>query len=127
MTLISQKLLKNILIAIGIFHLTSRSGKMSVNKIDCILSERGESIFQDETPQTPTTLAYIEETKLSGLPVIPFAYPTCVIVEKMNSKTRERVRCDSEDSSSPEPTRMPSGMHYGSFNCFSISRFVIFV
>jgi len=56
-------------------------------------------------PQTPSTLAYIEETKLSGLPVIPFAYPTCVIVEKMKSKTKERVRSDSEDSSSPEPPR----------------------
>lgn len=43
-------------------------------------------------PCTPTTQAYIEETRLSGLPVIPFAYPTCVLVEKMKSRNRERVR-----------------------------------
>jgi len=60
-------------------------------------------------PQTPSTLAYIEETKLSGLPVIPFAYPTCVIVEKMKSKTKEWVRCESEELLSPEPPRKASG------------------
>lgn len=35
---------------------------------------------------TPSTLAYIEEAKLSGLPVIPFAYPTCVLVDKQKYK-----------------------------------------
>lgn len=35
---------------------------------------------------SPTTLAYLEEAKMSGLPVIPFAYPTCVLVDKMKNK-----------------------------------------
>lgn len=39
-------------------------------------------------PGTPSTQAYLEETKLSGLPVIPFAYPTCVLVEKFKNKNK---------------------------------------
>ena len=35
---------------------------------------------------SPTTLAYLEEAKESGLPVIPFAYPTCVLVDRMKHK-----------------------------------------
>ena len=35
---------------------------------------------------SPTTLAYLEEAKMSGLPVIPFAYPTCVLVDKIKNK-----------------------------------------
>ena len=34
-------------------------------------------------PNTPQTLAYVEETQRRGLPIIPFAYPTYVIVEKL--------------------------------------------
>ena len=29
---------------------------------------------------TPSTLAYLEEAKQEGLPVIPFQYPTCVLI-----------------------------------------------
>lgn len=43
-------------------------------------------IKNDPSLMTPTTLAYIEETKLNGLPVIPFAYPTCVLVDKQKYK-----------------------------------------
>ena len=49
-------------------------------------------LLQGPMPCTPTTQAYIEETRLSGLPVIPFAYPTCFLVEKMKNRTRDRVR-----------------------------------
>jgi hypothetical protein len=58
-------------------------------------------------PCTPTTQAYIEETRQSGLPVIPFAYPTCVLVEKMKNRTRDRVRQASGEypsSETPQPT-----------------------
>lgn len=55
-------------------------------------------------PCTPTTQAYIEETRLSGLPVIPFAYPTCVLVEKMKNRTRDRVRQSSGDYPTTTPT-----------------------
>merc|ERR1712141_222300 len=30
-----------------------------------------------------------EEAKLSGLPVIPFAYPTCVLVDRIKNKTKD--------------------------------------
>ena len=38
---------------------------------------------------TPSTIEYMEEAKLSGLPVIPFAYPTCVLVDRMKNKTKD--------------------------------------
>jgi len=40
-------------------------------------------------PMTPSTIEYMEEAKLSGLPVIPFAYPTCVLVDRMKNKTKD--------------------------------------
>ena len=39
---------------------------------------------------TPSTIEfYSKEAKLSGLPVIPFAYPTCVLVDRMKNKTKD--------------------------------------
>ena len=38
---------------------------------------------------TPSTIEYMEEAKLSGLPVIPFAYPTCVLVDRIKNKTKD--------------------------------------
>jgi hypothetical protein len=41
-------------------------------------------------PMTPSTIEfYSKEAKLSGLPVIPFAYPTCVLVDRMKNKTKD--------------------------------------
>ena len=52
----------------------------------------------DLTVMTPTTLAYLEEAKLSGLPVIPFAYPTCVLVDKFKNGNGGKP---DDNSSSP--------------------------
>jgi hypothetical protein len=38
--------------------------------------------------ESPSMAEYIEETKQSGLPVIPFAHPTSVVAEKMKNRSR---------------------------------------
>ena len=43
-------------------------------------------------PNTPLTQAYLEETRLLELPLIPFAYPSAAIVEKISERTREMCR-----------------------------------
>ena len=50
------------------------------------------------SPMTPSTLEYLEEAKMSGLPVIPFGYPTCVLVDRLRSKTKEDVITTTEKS-----------------------------
>jgi hypothetical protein len=46
-------------------------------------------------PNTPLTQAYLEETRLRELPLIPFAYPSAAIVEKISERTREMCRDNS--------------------------------
>ncbi len=56
-------------------------------------------LLGDMVAFTPNTKAYLEETKQSGLPVIPFAYPTCVIVEKLKQKNKDLIRSRSKNDS----------------------------
>ncbi len=56
------------------------------------------------TCHSPTTEAYLEETKLNGLPVIPFAFPTSVVAEKQrnrNKKLRSEAAPSGPATSSP--------------------------
>jgi len=57
--------------------------------------------FSDETspPSTPTTKLFVQESLAKGLPIIPFNYPTFVIVEKKRTQSRNGNPC----SSSQEP------------------------
>ncbi len=52
----------------------------------------------DYNVMTPTTLAFMEEAKLSGLPVIPFAYPTCVLVDKLKNKDNVKRNAEKKPS-----------------------------
>ena len=38
---------------------------------------------------SPTTEAYLEENRLNGLPVIPFAFPTSVVAERMRQRRKK--------------------------------------
>ena len=52
-------------------------------------------------PMTPSTIEYLEEAKLDGLPVIPFAYPTCVLVDhRLKNKTKDEVVLNDKSNSS---------------------------
>ncbi len=63
---------------------------------------------------SPDTLAYLEHTKLSGLPVIPFAFPTSVVAEKLQNKkanadaNRTGLQVDS-DCGVAKKQKTPSG------------------
>ena len=46
-------------------------------------------------PNTPSTQAYLEETRLRELPLIPFAYPSAAIVEKISERTKQIARENS--------------------------------
>ena len=46
-------------------------------------------------PNTPSTKAYLEETQLRELPLIPFAYPSAAIVEKISERTKQIARQNS--------------------------------
>ena len=52
----------------------------SMNSINSLMNN------QEMDVMTPSTLAYLEEAKHSGLPVIPFQYPTCVLIGKIDIK-----------------------------------------
>ena len=41
--------------------------------------------LDNNSVMTPSTLAYLEEAKQEGLPVIPFQYPTCVLIGKKST------------------------------------------
>ena len=47
-----------------------------------------EEEVQESPPSSPTTKTFVEESLAKGLPIIPFNYPTFVIVEKKISDAR---------------------------------------
>ena len=68
----------------------------------------------------------MEEAKLSGLPVIPFAYPTCVLVDRIKNKTKDEqilsenaknsvankkpaLQTSNTDETEPEVPKSPPG------------------
>ena len=55
---------------------------------------------------SPTTEAYLEENRLNGLPVIPFAFPTSVVAEKMWQR-RKKPSGDSDKSPGAENKTLP--------------------
>ena len=46
-------------------------------------------------PNTPSTQAYLEETRLRELPLIPFAHSSAAIVEKISERTKQIARENS--------------------------------
>ena len=92
----------------GITHGISMS---SINDQSSVLGDSVRSGEDRVTPNdlitmTPSTLEFLEEAKLSGLPVIPFAYPTCVLVSKKTKSNNEsfakEARAASNSSSASE-------------------------
>ena len=54
---------------------------------------------------SPTTEAYLEESRLNGLPVIPFAFPTSVVAERMRQrKERHAGDCDKSPTAAENKT-----------------------
>ena len=49
---------------------------------------------------SPTTEAYLEETRLNGLPVIPFAFPTSVVAERLRQR-KEKHAGDCDGGGAP--------------------------
>ena len=47
-----------------------------------------EEVDEESPPSSPTTKTFVEESLAKGLPIIPFNYPTFVIVEKKISDAR---------------------------------------
>ena len=89
------------------------------NALTALLMEQHFSIFSEQQPSrppehndvmTPTTLAYLEEAKLSGLPVIPFAYPTCVLVDKIKNKDNvmSTLATPTKENNPPLPSQKTS-------------------
>ena len=56
-----------------------------------------EEVEEESPPSSPTTKNFVEESLAKGLPIIPFNYPTFVIVEKKISDAR------AHQSASPLP------------------------
>jgi len=56
----------------------------SMNSINSehYLVNNNQELDNNSSVMTPSTLAYLEEAKQEGLPVIPFQYPTCVLIGK---------------------------------------------
>ena len=73
---------------------------------------------------TPSTLEYLEEAKMSGLPVIPFGYPTCVLVDRLRSKTKGDVISTEKSKTNANETKNKSTLQVGFFLVltFPISR-----
>ena len=63
------------------------------------VKEEDKDVSSPETngfiPNTPSTQAYLEETRLRELPLIPFAYPSAAIVEKISERTKQICRENS--------------------------------
>ena len=76
------------------------------------------------SPMTPSTLEYLEEAKMSGLPVIPFGYPTCVLVDRLRSKTKDDVISTEKSKTNANETKNKSTLQVGFFLVltFPISR-----
>ena len=51
-------------------------------------TEEEEVEIEESPPSSPTTKNFVEESLAKGLPIIPFNYPTFVIVEKKISDAR---------------------------------------
>jgi len=49
-----------------------------------------DQIDEVTPPSSPTTKLFVEESLAKGLPIIPFNYPTFVIVEKKRTQSRSR-------------------------------------
>jgi len=54
----------------------------------CPTPEEDEIEIEESPPSSPTTKNFVEESLAKGLPIIPFNYPTFVIVEKKISDAR---------------------------------------
>ena len=57
---------------------------------------------------SPTSAEIFEETKMIGLPVIPFAFPTSVIAEKLRNKKKRSGRLELPDGERRK-SKFPSG------------------
>ena len=65
-----------------------------------------EEVFPGALPDSPTVLQYLEEAKMSGMPLIPFAHPTAVVAEKLRKK---KQKMSSSDEATTVKTKNPSG------------------
>ena len=75
-------------------------------------SERAKAATGSNTCQvcqchSPTTEAYLEENRLNGLPVIPFAFPTSVVAERMRQRRKKPSGGDSDKSPTENMKSLP--------------------
>ncbi len=75
-------------------------------------SEDGSPEVQGFIQDSPDTAEYFEQTKLDGLPVIPFAFPTSVVAERLKNK-KSSANAKLSDPTPPSSLRVkqktPSG------------------
>ncbi len=96
----------------GILNNNDSSMRKSASSAGFVPSKSGTSPAPDATGSSsdgggggfaeasPDTLEYMEQAKMSGLPVIPFAFPTSVIAEKMQNKRAAAAAAGADSSSS---------------------------
>jgi hypothetical protein len=73
------------------------------------------SNLEYQPPFTPSTQEYLDETKATGLPVIPFAYPTCVLVDRLKYKKAQNNYSDLTSAAAPAVKK-------AAVTCFAIDK-----
>jgi len=77
---------------------------LNVSPLDVAVSPEVSEVA-GVVPESPSVMQYVEQAKKAGLPVIPFAFPTAVVAEKLKEKREKQKNAsgDSEASNRSEP------------------------